>query len=108
MKKEEQLPFEPIVIEGQLTYKITITEDEYFVESLPDRAGEIAAILVALRVSEKYKTDMQIAKDNKLIKTKDKKHFNGRLDKLINSVQSLSAIANDMIMTVLTRSMKKD
>ena len=108
MENTENTQFEPIVIEGELKFKIVITEEQYYIESNPNMAGEMAAILISLKISEKYKSDMQIAKDNKWIKKADKQYFKGRLDKLTHSVYSLSSIANDMIMTVLNKSQKKD
>lgn len=106
--RKEKEQFQDVVIEGQILFRLTIKEDNYFVESFPDKSGEIAAILIARDISDKMKIDMEIAKKSKLIATdtKSKSYFKGRYDSLIKSCQSLGALANNMIMTVLKQSQK--
>jgi hypothetical protein len=111
MKKKAEKPFEPIVIEGEIKFKLTLSEDGYGLESPPSPVNDLVHIMIARNISEGYKVDMGIMKNSpgyKALSTKEKEHFKTRYDKLIHSVKSLEYITGDMVQTAMAMSAKKD
>lgn len=101
--------FQPIVLEGTLPYKVTILEDEYFVDYTPGLLNDLAAILVARKISDQLKLDIETFKKMKVkTSTADKKHMEGRYSKLIDSTFSLSTIADEILADALRQSQKKE
>jgi len=100
--------FEPIVITGTFNYIITLNENEYTIDA-GERSiqNDLCAILLAKDITEKVKTDMNIASKSGL----DKKalvFINNRLNMLGKSYLSLKAIGEDILATMLAMVQKKD
>ena len=103
-KKIEQESFEPFVIEASLKYKLTITENEYFLDYESTPANDLAGILIASKISEQLKKDIEVFKSMKSkISAADKKVMNNNYDNLIKSNYSLGKIADVIFMEALEK-----
>lgn len=102
MKKVEQEKSEPIVIEGKIVFKITLTDDEVMVDWIPGRSEDLAATLITKQILEGAKVDMDKIKKSGLVKGNEVRlHFNGRYNTIQKGISATQTVANDMIMTVM-------
>jgi len=110
MKKvaEEKKPFEPIVIEGTIPYKLTITEEEYNIDYTPSIGHDFAAVLIARRITEGLVTDIERFKKMKTkLKQSDKVFMNTNYANLLKSSVSLGNISDQLLTEALEMSKKK-
>lgn len=102
MKKVEQEKSEPIVIDGTIAFKITLTDDEVMVNWIPGRSEDLAATLITKQILSQVKSDMDKFKQAGLAKDpKVKIHFRERYNIIGKGISATQAVANDMIMTVM-------
>lgn len=103
-KETKKESFEPLVIEASVAYKLTITDEEYFLDYESTPANDLAGILIARKISEQLKKDIELFKSMKnKISSNDKKVMNNNYDNLIKSNRSLSKIADTMFLEALER-----
>lgn len=92
----------PLIIEGSLPYRIVITGDEYKVDYDFSVANELAAVMIARKITEQIKSDMELFKKMKVKQSPaDKKHSESRYDKLIHSSYSLATISDEILAEAL-------
>lgn len=104
----ETIKPEPLVLKGTIEYTITVYDDHYTLDTgKRSMQNDLCAILYAKDITEKIQVDFKIMKEDKNIKGSSKNHTKSRLDKLIHSSYSLTSIATDIIMTILSRPQKK-
>lgn len=109
MENNEQ-KIEPLIIEGAINYKFKIdVENGKVAVSWEDTIGNnLASILIARELSVRLKSDIQQFKSKRLIPNKEKTKINGRLDKVTNSIMSLSLMTDDMVSAVLQMSIPNE
>lgn len=114
MKKQENKSADApkeLVIEGSLSFKLTISKEGYELETSNTINNDIAAMLHSRGVVEMIKKDSEMTKKSPMFKmfdTKQKKMFNDRYDKLIHAAYILEKLSGELLTKAMMANNKED
>ncbi len=97
----------PIKIKGTINYTLEITSEGYQIEVEPNTADDLACVLIARNIAERFQVDMRHAKGMKL-SGKDMKIVTGRLNKMINTTMGLSLMSEQILKFVMSEVNKSE
>jgi hypothetical protein len=109
-KKVAETP-KDLIIEGNMDFTITISNEGYLLETKNSIDNDVAAMLHSRSVIEMIKKDCEMTKKSPMFKmfdSKQKKMYNDRYDKLIHASYILGTISGELLMKAMYASDRKD
>lgn len=97
----------PLKIKGTINYTLEITSEGYQIEVVPNTADDLACVLIAKDIVERFQVDMRHAKTLKTLSGDAKKVVADRLTKMNQTSYGLMSVAEQVIKYILSETKKK-